>query len=136
MFLPFQNKDDLLNQNTNSYWDKFEDAKIFNQLYPKALDILQNIQDRHNANKIKKRGDWLHQNTSEPQSDDINEEKNQDNTEEDNLDQLIPDDLLFLNSDVTARGDSDVGTFEAIIDKSKAGKINVPCWGSSTCAWA
>ena len=125
LFLPFRNKDDLVNQNTNSYWDKFEDAKRFNQLYPKALDILQNIQDRHNANKIKKRGDWLHQNTSEPQSDDINEENNQDNTEEDDLDQLIPDDLLFLNSDVTARGDSDVGTFEAIIDKSKAGKINV-----------
>ena len=38
---------------------------------------------------------------------------------------MIPDDLLFLNSDVTARGDSDVGTFEAIIDKSIAGKINV-----------
>ena len=67
----------------------------------------------------------MHQNTSEPQSDDINEENNQDNTEEDDLDQLIPDDLLFLNSDVTARGDSDVGTFEAIIDKSIAGKINV-----------
>ena len=54
LFLPFRNKDDLVNQNTNSYWDKFEDAKRFNQLYPKALDILQNIQDRHNANKIKK----------------------------------------------------------------------------------
>ena len=69
LFLPFRDKDDLVTNDTNSYWDKFKNAKRFNQLYPKALDILQNIQDKHNATKIKKRGDWLHQNTSEPTCD-------------------------------------------------------------------
>ena len=59
----------------------------------------------------------MHQNTSEPKCDEKNEENDEVNTEEDDLEQLIPDDLLFLNSDVTARGDADLGTFETIIEK-------------------
>ena len=56
----------------------------------------------------------------------INEENDEVNTEEDDLEQLIPDDLLFLNSDVTARGDADLGTFETIIEKDNVGKIKLP----------
>jgi hypothetical protein len=63
LFLPFRKKDDLIDKEDMTYWSRFMDAKRKGELFYKADNILQNIQDRHNCNKIKKSGDWLEENT-------------------------------------------------------------------------
>ena len=59
-----------------------------------AVDILKNIQDRHNCNKIKSKEDWLEENTEVPEDDDDNESPQLDTDEPD----LIPNDFTFLDS--------------------------------------
>ena len=59
LFLPFRKKEDLIDEINGSYWSRFEHARNNNELFLQGLKILQNIQDRHNAQKVKKKGDIL-----------------------------------------------------------------------------
>ena len=63
LFFPFRKLEDLNESETMSYWDKFVRAKCMNQLYSKAVRILQNIQDCHNLKRIVKGDDDIESKT-------------------------------------------------------------------------
>ena len=61
-----------MDEEDGTYWTRYVEARKKNELFSKAIDILQNIQDRHNCNKIKSKEDWLEENTEVPEDDDDN----------------------------------------------------------------
>ena len=125
LFLPFRNREHLIDEVDGTYWARFQKAKNDDELFSQGIKILQNIQDRHNAQKVKKKGDLLEQNTSCPTSDDTDKNETSVCDNHQDMEQLIPDNLLFLNSYDTVGGQNNVGTFKTVISKHNSGSKDV-----------
>ena len=52
LFLPFRKKEDLMGK-SQSYWEQLQHAISDHLLHKDAIEILQNIQDRHNCSESK-----------------------------------------------------------------------------------
>ena len=122
MFLPFRSREDLIDTCDGTHWARFNTAKNKNELFPKGLDILQHIQDRHNCSKIKKGGDWLEDNTIPV---DVDNEVNSSVQLEEDQDDMIPQDILLLSSNRLVDGCQDQGIFESIIKGHKSGDVDI-----------
>ena len=120
LFLPFRVKDDLVDEEDGTYWTRYVEARKKNELFSKAVDILQNIQDRHNCSKMKSKEDWLEENTEVPEDDDDNESPQLDTDEPD----LIPNDFTFLDSKKSKHCDQNQGTFMTIIGNKNSTVYN------------
>ena len=101
LFFPFRKIEDLSENGRLSYWEKLLQSKRQNQLYRKAYEILQNIQDRHNLMRIVTGEDEIESKTI--LFEDLGDFKqnthcNTDYSSDDmNTSELIPENMVFMN---------------------------------------
>ena len=101
LFFSFRKIEDLNNNGRISYWEKLLKSKRQNQLYPKASEILQNIQDLHNLMRIVMGEDEIESKTiifedlgDFKQNTQFNEDYYSDDI---NISELIPENIVFMN---------------------------------------
>ena len=101
LFLPFRKIEDLNENRRIPYWEKLLKSKRQNRIYPKASEILQNIQDRHNLMHMGMGEDEIESKTISfkdlgdfKQNRHCNENYSSDDM---NISELIPENMVFID---------------------------------------
>ena len=64
MFVPFRSIDDLKGNSSKSYWETFERLISTKKIWSKGLEVLQNIQERINLDKLGQNDDYITRNST------------------------------------------------------------------------
>ena len=64
MFVPFRSIDDLKGNSSKSYWETFERLISTKKIWSKGLEVLQNIQERKDLDKLGQNDDYITRNST------------------------------------------------------------------------
>ena len=115
---------------SQSYWEQLQHAISDHLLHKDAIEILQNIQDRHNCSRIKKCRDEIESKTEYVEVEGNSfEDKNSKvigEEEEESLDGFLDDGFYFSNGDnLVSTEDGLIGTHDTIIGRMKSRRVEL-----------
>jgi len=127
LFFPFRKIEDLNENGKLSYWEKLLKSKRQNHLYPKASEILQNIQDRHNLMRIVMGDDEIESKTV--LFEDLGDLKQNthcnENYSSDDMN-MIPENMVFMNDNtLVPEGKLNERTHDTLIERHKHSSFHI-----------